>query len=234
MNILLIGGLWLDGTTAWSSVVPALRDLGHRGVPVTLPAGPGATYDDQVAAVLAAVEAAPGPCLVAGHSAACTLAWAAADHYPERVFATALIGGFPGADGTAYADGFPLAGGVVPFPGWSAFDDADIADLTDGIRRDMEASAVPVPGAVAAGVVRWTGERRFDVPVTVVCPEFSPAQAREWIAAGQVPELARARQLAFADIDSGHWPMFTRPAELARVLASVAGPAAQAADDRLA
>ena len=57
-----------------------------------------------------------------------------------------------------------------------------------------------------------TDERRFDVPVVLVCPEFTPAQAQEMIAAGQVPELARATRLDLVDIDSGHWPMITRPA----------------------
>jgi pimeloyl-ACP methyl ester carboxylesterase len=71
-------------------------------------------------------------------------------------------------------------------------------------------------------VVRLTDERRFEVPVLLVCPEFTPAQARKWIDAGEVPELARAGHVDFADIDSGHWPMLTRPAELAGILAAAA------------
>lgn len=71
-------------------------------------------------------------------------------------------------------------------------------------------------------MVRLTDERRFEVPVVVVCPEFTPAQARKWIDGGDVPELARARSVDFADIDSGHWPMISRPVELAQVLAAVA------------
>lgn len=71
---------------------------------------------------------------------------------------------------------------------------------------------------MASAVVRYTDERRFDAPVTVVCPEFSPAQARKWIDAGEVPELAAAKHLELVDVDSGHWPMVTTPAELARLL----------------
>jgi hypothetical protein len=56
----------------------------------------------------------------------------------------------------------------------------------------------------------------------LVCPEFSPAQAREWIEAGDLPELARVHHLDLVDIDSGHWPMFTRPAELAQLLSDAA------------
>jgi pimeloyl-ACP methyl ester carboxylesterase len=75
---------------------------------------------------------------------------------------------------------------------------------------------------VAKGVVRLGDERRYDVPVVLVCPEFTPAQAREWIEGGDVPELARAKYLDLVDLDSGHWPMFSKPAELARVLAAAA------------
>ncbi|HVV21822.1 MAG TPA: alpha/beta hydrolase [Pseudonocardiaceae bacterium] len=218
MDILLIAGLWLDGRV-WDDVVPALTELGHRPVPLTLPAS---TLDDQVGAVLAAVDAAPEKPLVVGHSAACTLAWLAADARPDRVAKAVMIGGFPGQDGTPYADFFPIAGGVMPFPGWEAFEGPDSADLDDAAREAFAAAAVPVAEGVARGVVRLTDERRFDVPVVLVCPEFTPAQAKEWIATGGVPELARARHVEYVDIDSGHWPMITRPAELAALLAAQA------------
>lgn len=225
MDILLIAGLWLDGSV-WDDVVPELRALGHRPVPVTLPGqGDGsasATLDDQVAAVLAAVDSASGNPMVVGHSAACSLAWLAADARPERVAKVALIGGFPSADGQSYADFFEPKDGVMPFPGWDPFEGPDSADLDEQARRDFAAAAIPVPEGVTKGVVRLTDERRFDVPVLVVCPEFSPAQAQEWIAAGDVAELAKAGHLDLVDIDSGHWPMITKPVELARILAAAA------------
>jgi pimeloyl-ACP methyl ester carboxylesterase len=225
MDILLIAGLWLDGS-AWGEVVPALEALGHRAVPLTLPGqGDGsasATLDDQVAAVLAAVDAAPGKPLVVGHSAACTLAWLAADARPEKVAKVALVGGFPSPDGQPYADFFEVKDGVMPFPGWGPFEGADSADLDEDARSAFTAAAIPVPEGVSKGVVHLADDRRFDVPVVVVCPEFTPAQAQEWISAGDVPELAKAKNVEFVDIDSGHWPMVTQPAELARLLAAAA------------
>jgi pimeloyl-ACP methyl ester carboxylesterase len=225
MDIVLIAGLWLDGS-AWDAVVPELTALGHRPVPLTLPGqGDGsasATLDDQVTAVLAAVDAAPGKLAVAGHSAACTLAWLAADARPEKVARVILIGGFPAAAGERYADFFELKDGVMPFPGWGPFEGPDSADLDEEARRSLESAAIGVPEGVARGVVRLTDERRFGIPVVVVCPEFTPARVKEWMAAGDVPELAKAEHLDFADIDSGHWPMFTRPAGLARLLAAAA------------
>ncbi|MBO4207253.1 alpha/beta fold hydrolase [Micromonospora echinofusca] len=223
-QIVLLGGLWLDGSV-WADVVNELGERGRRAVPVTLPGqGDGnnsATLADQLTAVLAAVDADPGRSVLVGHSAACTLAWMAADARPERVATVVLIGGIPSGDGQPYADFFEINDGVMPFPGWRPFDGADAADLDEQARQVFAAAAIPVPEGVARGVVRLTDERRFDVPVVMVCPEYTPAEAQEWIAAGEVPELTRATHVEFADIDSGHWPMMTRPAELARILASV-------------
>lgn len=224
MDIILIAGLWLDGS-AWDRVAPGLVALGHRPVPITLPGqgdgSPSATLDDQVAAVLAAVDAADGKPMVVGHSAACTLAWLVADARPERVAKVALIGGFPSGEGP-YADFFPVLDGVMPFPGWEPFEGPDTADLDEAARRTLAAAAIPVPETVSRAGVHLSDERRFDIPVLVVCPEFTPAQAQEWIGAGDAPELARAKHVEFVDIDSGHWPMFTRPEELARLLAAAA------------
>jgi pimeloyl-ACP methyl ester carboxylesterase len=228
MDIVLIAGLWLDGS-AWDDVVPALEAEGHRPAPLTLPGqGDGsasATLDDQLAAVLAAVDSASGQPMVVGHSAACTLAWLAADARPEKVAKVALIGGFPSADGEPYADLFEPKDGVMPFPGWGPFEGPDAADLDQEARHRIASAAIPVPEGVTKGVVRLADERRFDVPVVLVCPEFTPAQATEWIDAGDVPELAKAKHVDFVDIDSGHWPMVSRPTELARLLAAVAAGA---------
>jgi pimeloyl-ACP methyl ester carboxylesterase len=110
----------------------------------------------------------------------------------------------------------------MPFPGWGPFEGSDSADLDEDAKQRFEDAAIAVPEEVAKGVVRFGDDRRYDVPVVLVCPEFTPAQAQEWIDAGEVPELAKARYLDLVDIDSGHWPMLTQPAELARLLAAAA------------
>ena len=228
MDILLIAGLWLDASV-WDAVVAELATRGRRGVPVSLPGqGDGnasATLADQVEAVLTAVDATGGQVVVVGHSAASSLAWIAADRRPDKVAAVVLVGGMPTPDGQPYADFFDVVDGAMPFPGWGPFEGPDSDDLDDDALASIAAAAIPVPQGVAQGVVRMDDERRYGVPVVMVCPEFSPDDALAWVGAGEIPELARAEDVTYVDIDSGHWPMFTQPAELARILAGVAGVA---------
>jgi pimeloyl-ACP methyl ester carboxylesterase len=225
MDILLIAGLWLDGSV-WDSVAAQLEARGHRAVPITVPGqGDGntsATLADQVATVLAAVDAAAGRPMVVGHSAACNLAWIAADARVGKISKVALIGGFPSSDGEPYFSGFPVQDGAMAFPGWSEFEGADSADLDDAARQAFASAAIPVPEGVIRGVIKLADERRYAVPVVLVCPEFTPAQAKEWIDHGEVPELAKSKNISFLDIDSGHWPMISAPAELASMLSRAA------------
>ena len=225
MDIVLIAGLWLDGSV-WDNVAAQLEAHGHRAVPVTLPGqGDGnasATLTDQSAAVVTAVDAAAGRPMVVGHSAACSLAWLAADARPAEISSVALIGGFPSPDGQTYFDGFPVQDGAMPFPGWGEFEGPDSADLDDATKQSIASGAIPVPEGVTRGVIRLADQRRYDVPVLLICPEFTSAQAKQWIGHGEVPELAKAKNVSFADIDSGHWPMISAPAELARLLAQAA------------
>ena len=225
MDIVLIAGLWLDAS-AWDQVVPVLEQRGHRPVPLTLPGqGDGstaATFDDQATAVAAAVAGCVGPVLVVGHSAACTLAWVAADAHPDKVARVAMVGGFAPPDGETYASFFEPVDGLVPFPGWGPFEGPDSDDLTDEQKDSIAARAIALPEAVTHGVVHVKDERRYDVPVTMVCPEYTPDQAREWMEGGDLPELAKVKDLDYVDIDSGHWPMFSETAELARIIDELA------------
>jgi pimeloyl-ACP methyl ester carboxylesterase len=225
MDIVLIAGLWLDGSV-WENVAAELEARGHRGVPVTLPGqGDGntsATLADQSAAVLAAVDAAAGRPMVVGHSAASSLAWLAADARPGKISKVAMIGGFPSSDGELYFGSLAVDDGALAFPGWGEYEGPDSADLDDAAKQAIASAAIPVPEGVIRGVIRLADERRYDVPVVLVCPEFTPGQAREWIDQGGVPELAKSKNVSFVNIDSGHWPMISAPADLARLLARAA------------
>ncbi len=234
MDIILIPGLWLDGSS-WEKVVPALERAGHRAHPITLP-GMGSrdadrseiTLRDHVDAVVAAIDAvnpADGKVVLVGHSAGAAIAYAAVDARPDRVARAVYVGGFPTGDGDALADGYPAANGEVPLPDWSAFDDADLADLDDRARAEFRERAVPSPERVTRDPQRLTDERRYDVPVTVIATEFTSAMLREWIGRGLAPvrEFATIRDVDYVDLPTGHWPQVTRPEELGRAILGALG-----------
>lgn len=222
MEVILIPGLWLNGSS-WDQVTPALREAGHHPVPLTLPGMEAKDADrsrisgkDYIDAIVAAIDAADGSVVLVGHSMGASWAHAAVDARPDRVVRAIYIGGFPLPDGTG--GGFPEVNGEVPLFEWPDFDEADLRDLDDDALARFRERAIPSPAGAANDPQSLTDERRYDVPVTMVCPEFTSEMAKEWIAEGEIPELARIQDVTFVDLPTGHWPQFTKPDELARVI----------------
>lgn len=72
--------------------------------------------------------------------------------------------------------------------------------------------------------MRLADERRLDVPATVVCTAYSAADYRSYAEQG-VPFLAgllEHRAMTLVDLPTGHWPMWSRPVELAQVIGEAA------------
>jgi len=233
MDIVLIPGLWLDGSS-WDEVVPALEQAGHRTHPLTLPGMESKDADrteitlrDQVDAVVGVIDSfdpTDGKLVLVGHSAGGAIAHAAVDARPDRVARVVYVGGFPVGDGDAIADGYPAENGEVPLPDWSAFEDEELAHLDAKARAEFGERAIPSPEHVTRDPQQLFDERRYDVPVTVVSTEFTSEMLREWIEQGLPPvrEFTKIRDVEYVDLPTGHWPQFTRPEELGRtILASV-------------
>ena len=235
MDIILIPGLWLDGSS-WEKVVPALEQAGHRTHPLTLPGMESKdtnrseiTLRDHVDAVVDVIDScgSDGQVVLVGHSAGCGIAHAAVDARPDRVARAVYVGGFPTGDGDAVADGYPAENGEVPLPDWSAFEEEELVDLDDEARAAFRERAIPSPEHVTRDPQQLSDERRYDVPVTVICTEFTSQMLRDWVERGLAPvrEFARIRDVEYVDLPTGHWPQFTRPEELARTILASVGPA---------
>jgi len=232
VDIILIPGLWLDASS-WDDVVPALEQAGNRAVPLTLPGleakdadRSGITLQDHVDAVVRAIDAADGAVVVVGHSMGSGLASIAVDARTDRVARAIYVGGFPAADGEQLGQGFAAENGEVPLPSWDEFDEADLGGLDDAARARFRDRAVPVPERVITDPVHLSDERRYDVPVTVICPEFSAEQLQGWIAQGAPPvqEFTKIRDLEYVDLPTGHWPQFTRPDDLGQAILDAIKP----------
>ena len=229
MDIILIPGLWLDGST-WDGVTPTLEKAGHQVRALTLPGmeskdadRSGITVRDHVDAVVAAIDVADGPVLLVGHSAGCGIAHAAVDARPEKVARVVHVGGFPGEDGDPLLGGLEAKNGEVAMPDWVEMgEEANVADFDAESLARFYADAIPVPEGVIGEPVRLFYERRYDVPVTAVCPEYTAEQLRSWVQEGELPELAKIREVAYVDLPGGHWPQVTQPDNLARVILDAA------------
>jgi len=229
MHIVLIPGLWLDGSS-WDEVVPALQQAGHRTHALTLPGmeAKGAdrskiTLRDQVEAVVAVIDSydsVAGEVVLVGHSGGGAIAHAAVDARPTRVARVVYVDSLPLGDGGVINDAFPAADGDVPLPDWSLFDEEDLIDLDDELRARFRERAIPAPVHVARDPQQLSDERRYQVPITVISCEFPSAMLREMIEQGDgyVQELAKVRDVDYIDLPTGHWPQFTRPKELGHAI----------------
>jgi pimeloyl-ACP methyl ester carboxylesterase len=232
VDIILVPGLWLDASS-WEQVVPTLEAAGHRTHPLTLPGMGSPTADrsgiglrEHVDAVVAAIDACgPGKVLLVGHSAGCAICHAAVDARHDRVARAVYVGGFPIGEGGTVADAFPAHDGDIPLPDWSTFEPEDLADLDEEALARFRERSVPSPARVGRDRQRLSDERRYDVPVTAVATEYTTEMLRGWIESGEEPvqEFTRIRRVDHVDLPTGHWPQFTRPDELARVILDAAG-----------
>jgi pimeloyl-ACP methyl ester carboxylesterase len=230
MDIILVPGFWLDATS-WSEVTPALVAAGHTVHPLTLPglesvnaSRAGIGLRDHIDAVVAAVDGIDGPVVLIGHSGGGAIIHGVVDARPERVARAVYVDSGPLAEGDVINDELPAEGDEIPLPPWEGFDEADLVDLDDGLRAAFRARAIPQPRDVAYDQQHLADERRNDVPATVISCEFPSSVLTEWIASGHpyVAELARIREVEYVDLPTGHWPQFTKPAELgAAILAAV-------------
>ncbi|MCH7232714.1 alpha/beta hydrolase [Glycomyces sp. L485] len=226
MDIIMIPGLWLDGSS-WSAVTPPLEQAGHRVRALTLPGKEskdadrtGITLRDHVDFVVAAIDEAEEPVVLVGHSGGGAIAQLAGDARPEKVARVVYVDAAPMPDGAVINDDLPIVGEEIPLPEWSFFEDEDLVDLDDALRDEFRARSIPEPKAIPFDRIALTTERRRDVPTTIICCEFPSKMILEWIDQGApfVREIAAMKHVEYVDLPTGHWPQFTKPTELGQAI----------------
>jgi len=238
MDVILIPGFWLDASS-WDPVIPLLEGAGYRTHALTLPGmesrdadRSGITLRDHVDAVVDVIDAldpADGRVVLVGHSAGGAIAHAAVDARPDRVARVVYVDSIPLGDGGVINAELPAEDGEIPLPDWSAFGDEDLIGLDDRLRAAFRERAIPTPARVAADPQRLSDLRRYDVPITVIACQFTADMYREFMDPGHdwypyVDELAKITDVDFVDLPTGHWPQFTRPDDLARVILAALDP----------
>jgi pimeloyl-ACP methyl ester carboxylesterase len=225
--IILVPGFWL-GAWAWDEVADLLRADGHDVTALTLPGlesvdtdRSAVTLADHVDAICDAVTAAGRPVVLAVHSGAGFPGYAATDRVPGQVAAMVYVdtGAGTGAMDADFADA------EKPLP--PAEELAESENL-DGLSEEQLARfrerAVPQPGGTLRESVLLTNAARLDVPSTVICTAFTSEQYQDAVKEGYgfVAGLAELRDLTWVDLPTSHWPMWSRPKELAAIIGGIA------------
>ncbi len=224
--IILVPGFWL-GAWAWDEVADILRADGHDVTALTLPGLESVEADrsgirlvDHVDAICAAVEAAGARVVLAVHSGTGVAGYAASDRMPERIARM------------VYVDSAPGTGALNP-----EFDDAELPFRThaelrqenlDGLSKEQlqvfRHRAVPQPGATLRDAPVLEHDERRDVPTTIICTGFPSTQVQAAIAEGYpwLAGLGELNDVTYVDLPTSHWPMWSKPRELAALLAAAA------------
>jgi pimeloyl-ACP methyl ester carboxylesterase len=226
--IILVPGFWL-GAWAWDEVAAKLRSNGHDVTALTLPGLESRDSDrsaiglqDHVAAIVGALASAPAPAVLVVHSAAGFPGYAASDRVPERIEAMVYVDTAPGRPPMEP----DFAGAEKPME-WEAIEAEENLDgLTEEHKRTFRERAVPVPGGVLRDTLSLTNDARRDIPSTLVCTAFSADDYRMY--AREHPEMSflaglpELRNVTYVDLPTSHWPMWSKPDELATIISDVA------------
>jgi pimeloyl-ACP methyl ester carboxylesterase len=224
--IVLVPGFWL-GAWAWDEVADALRADGQEVTALTLPGLDSAdadrssiTLSDHVDAICAAVKAAGAPVVLAVHSGAGFSGYAASDRVPELIAAMVYVDSAPGKG--------------APDPDFDAvekpmsWEEIAAEENLDGLSEEQletfRRRAVPEPGGVIREAAELTDDGRLDVPSTVICTGYTSEQYKDAVEEGYawLAGLTELRDITWVDLPTSHWPMWSRPKDLAAIIADVA------------
>jgi pimeloyl-ACP methyl ester carboxylesterase len=225
--IILVPGFWL-GAWAWDQVAASLRGDGHDVTAMTLPGLESADADrssitlaDHVDAICKAVIAMGRPVVLAVHSGAGAPGYAVTDRIPEQIAAMVYVDSGP-ATGALDPD-FDAVELPLPSPEKLA-EEENLDGLSEEQLETFRRRAVPEPGAALREAVELSNDARLDVPSTVVCTGFPSEQIKDAVKKGYtwLGGLAELRDVTYVDLPTSHWPMWSRPQELAAVIGDVA------------
>ncbi|MGW0833166.1 alpha/beta fold hydrolase [Streptomyces prunicolor] len=222
-QFVVVAGAWL-GAWAWDEVVPELRGAGHEVYALTLSGlaekqGVPAGQQTHVQDIVDEVERLDlRDVVLVGHSYSGVPAGQAAERIGDRLAQVVFVDANVPVDGKSFLDSFPsdfIRKSLAENDGyWPPLDPADYAgqDLTDGQITRIVTDGTPHPGATLTEPA-VLAHPLADLPATYVkClldGDELPTPADELVASGRW-ELVL--------MDTGHWPMFSQPRELTRIL----------------
>ena len=158
--------------------------------------------------------------MLAVHSGTGFSGYVASDRVPEQIAAMVYVDSAPGIPPLD-----PDFDGVEKPLSW---DELAAEENLDGLSEEQMETfrqrAVPEPGGVLRDAVELTNEARLDIPTTMICTAYTSEQYQEYAKDGYawLAGLKEVRNITWVDLPTSHWPMWSRPKELAEIIGDVA------------
>lgn len=244
-TFVLVPGFWLGGW-AWEDVAKRLREQGHDVHPVTLTglgdrvhlASPEVTLQTHVQDIVNVLEYQDlRDVVLVAHSGGGVPVTGAADRAYERVARIVYVESGPFPEGVAQIDmsdpgeaanvreDIRANGGFCPLPSWERLggpNEMFIAGLGDAERARMAARATPEPADAITATLTLRNQAAVDkLSHTLVSCVFTVDQVKELVDQGFFAGMA-GKEWTFEHVPTGHWPMFSKPVELADALDRIA------------
>jgi pimeloyl-ACP methyl ester carboxylesterase len=224
-EFVLVPGAWL-GAWAWDEVVAELRSAGHGAHPLTLSGladkqGVPAGQQTHVRDIVDEIKRRDlRDVVLVGHSYSGIPVGQAGERIGDRLRLVVFVDSDVPIDGESFASGWSegpaaLEASIAKNGGfWQPLSAADYdgQGLTDEQIARIVAGSTPHPGATLTEPAVM--ERSIaELPVTYIkCLLDSPEPS------ATVAKLLSSERWRLVTMDTGHWPMFSRPRELARIL----------------
>ena len=225
-EFVLVAGAWL-GSWAWREVVPELQAAGHGTYPLTLsgladkqdvPAG----QQTHVRDIVNEIERHDlRDVILVGHSYSGIPVGQAAERIGDRLTRVIFVDSNVPTDGESFASGWSeqgrarLAASIAENGGfWPPLTAADYdgQGLTGEQIARIVGASTPHPGATLtepAVLAHPLGK----LPATYIKCLLDGAEPSD-----EVAELLKSEHWRLVEMNTGHWPMFSQPRELARIL----------------
>ena len=104
-------------------------------------------------------------------------------------------------------------------------EEENLDGLSEEQLETFRARAVPQPGGVLREGAELTNDARHEIPSTVICTGFPSEQVKAYASEHNpawLAGLAELRDVTWIDLPTSHWPMWSRPQELAEIIGDVA------------
>ena len=239
----LVGGGWLGGW-CWQEVARRLREEGHDVYPVTLTglgervhlASPEVDLETHITDVVNLIEFEDlhDDVVLLGHSYANLVVTGVADRVPERISQVVYLDTGQLPNGTALIEVFPAEarshierqveesgdGWRFPLPPQEELANfGSLQGLGDAKLELLRSRAVAQPFGTFTQPLRLENPAREALPKVGILCSFSLEEVQAIIESGDpvFREMA-SPSWRFIELPTGHYPMFSRPHDLAAVL----------------